>query len=76
MILPDPKSEKIRSDRIGFGLVSDRICTSLITVDVIVYEEQKVTALVFASCRNVMLNRMQHYIKNTNERDRLYKVSS
>ena len=24
----------------------------------------------------VMLNRMQHYIKNTNERDRLYKVSS
>ena len=32
MILPDPKSEKIRSDRIGFGfgLVSDRICTSLI----------------------------------------------
>ena len=29
MILRDPKSEKIRSDRIGFGLVSDRICTSL-----------------------------------------------
>ena len=29
MILLDPKSEKIRSDRIGFGLVSDRICTSL-----------------------------------------------
>ena len=26
--------------------------------------------------RIVMLNRMQHYIKNTNERDRLYKVSS
>ena len=26
--------------------------------------------------RVVMLNRMQHYIKNTNERDRLYKVSS
>ena len=29
MMLLDPKSEKIRSDRIGFGLVSDRICTSL-----------------------------------------------
>ena len=29
MILLDPKSEKIRSDRIGFGLVSDRICTPL-----------------------------------------------
>ena len=29
MILLDPKSEKIRSDRIGFELVSDRICTSL-----------------------------------------------
>ena len=26
--------------------------------------------------RIVMLNRMQHYIKNTNERDRLYKVPS
>ena len=26
--------------------------------------------------RIAMLNRMQHYIKNTNERDRLYKVSS
>ena len=26
--------------------------------------------------RIVMLNRMQHYIKNTDERDRLYKVSS
>ena len=26
--------------------------------------------------RIVMLNRMQHYIKNTNERERLYKVSS
>ena len=26
--------------------------------------------------RIVMLNRMQHYIKNTNGRDRLYKVSS
>ena len=26
--------------------------------------------------RIVMLNRMQHYIKNTNERDRLYRVSS
>ena len=26
--------------------------------------------------RIVMLNRMQHYIKNTIERDRLYKVSS
>ena len=26
--------------------------------------------------RIVMLNRIQHYIKNTNERDRLYKVSS
>ena len=32
MILLDPKSEKIRSDRIGFGLVSDRICTPLILV--------------------------------------------
>ena len=31
MILLDPKSEKIRSNRIAFvfGLVSDRICTSL-----------------------------------------------
>ena len=26
--------------------------------------------------RIVMLNRMQHYIKNTNECERLYKVSS
>ena len=26
--------------------------------------------------RIVMLDTMQHYIKNTNERDRLYKVSS
>ena len=26
--------------------------------------------------RIVKLNRMQHYLKNTNERDRLYKVSS
>ena len=32
MILLDPKSEKTRSDRIrfGFGLLSDRICTSLV----------------------------------------------
>ena len=30
MILPDPKSENIRSDRIRIRLVSDRICTSLV----------------------------------------------
>ena len=46
MILLDPKSEKIQSDRIGFGfgLVSDRICTSLIHTIV-----EKFRATVFSA---------------------------